>query len=39
MSSEEQEQVEYWENGVFQCLLQKKMAEDLTKNYDYFTLK
>lgn len=33
MSPEEQEQWEYWENGVFQCLLQRKMAEEILKDH------
>lgn len=26
-------QVEYWENGIFQCKIEKKMAEEILKDH------
>lgn len=28
-----QEQAEYWENGILQCKIEKKMAEEILKDH------
>ena len=33
MNTQEQEQVEYWENGILQCKIEKKMAEEILKDH------
>ena len=30
------EQVEYWENGTFQCKIEKKMAEEILKDHKHW---
>ena len=38
MNTQEQgkEQVEYWENGTFQCKIEKKMAEEILKDHKHW---
>ena len=31
-----QEQVEYWENGILQCKIEKKMAEEILKDHKHW---
>jgi hypothetical protein len=30
------EQVEYWENGIFQCKIEKKMAEEILNDHKHW---
>ena len=36
MSIQEKEQVEYWENGFFQCVLEKEVAEEILRDHKHW---